>query len=158
MNRRPFRPRKVIFPLIGVIPVAKRNQNEQEQEPEPEGQDVESSAPTLGDENKPQTSGYDPIATMERDVKERAEAEEKIRAEAEEVRKRADRAAEGKEPVAYTVSHAVVGGRSKGDVVQADQLIPVPRDTSKEDAEKLRKDGIRRLVDLGAITPVYEEE
>jgi hypothetical protein len=149
MNRRPFRPRKIIFPLIGDIAVAK-------QQEQPEEKDQSPPAPKAAD--KPQTSGYDPIATMEKEVKDRAEAEEKARTEAEEVQKQADKAAEGKEPVAYVVSHAVVGSRSRGDVVQSADLIPVPKDASEEDAKKLRKDGIRRLVDLGAITAVYEEE
>lgn len=60
------------------------------------------------------------------------------------------------EPTSYEVAHAAVGPHYKGQRVTREQLIPVPRGTKDEDAAKIRFEGIKRLVELGAIIPVYE--
>lgn len=134
-----------------------KHRHEQEAEGlEPFEPGTEAEAKKKAEENKPQESGFDPIATMVQAEKDRVEAEEKAQETAREEAKAA--AEDDRKAVAYVISHAGVGGHSQGTYVQADQLIPVPRNASKEEADKARKEGIKRLTDLGAVTPIYEEK
>jgi hypothetical protein len=61
-------------------------------------------------------------------------------------------------PVAYKVLKPVHAGPPVGSYAQPCDLIPVPFDCTAGEAKELRAFGIRRLIDLGAIEPVYEEE
>jgi hypothetical protein len=166
--RPPFRPRKIIHQLIGVPVMAREKEHEIESRPAaPKAateaasasapkSDAKAEAKAREDANKPQESGFDPIASMVENEKARVEAEEKLATEMDELAKAA--AEDDREPVAYTVLHSVVGGHSRGSTVTAEQLVPVPKDSKPEDSEKLRKEGLKRLMDLGAVSPIYEEK
>lgn len=62
------------------------------------------------------------------------------------------------EPTGYLVNHAFVGPHPRGGTLRAEQLVPVPKGSTPEETKTLRKEGIDRLMDLGAVIPVYEEE
>lgn len=62
-------------------------------------------------------------------------------------------------PSSYEITHTGVAAFRKGQRVSVDDLFPISFDLDgpkRVAAEKAREDGMTRLLDLGAITPVYE--
>ena len=60
-------------------------------------------------------------------------------------------------PVTYKVVQPVHGGPAVGTYARPHELVPVPVDATHDEARVLRQVGVQRLVDIGAVQPVYEE-